>query len=154
MRTVWRLCAARHARSALSGDGARLYGGRWNDKGVPLVYTSSTLALAVVEILVHVDDVPANFVAIRIDIPTEVAVEQLSARRLPRAWREHPAPARLQRVGTEWAQSLRSVALEVPSAIIPQERNVLINPLHPARSALVVHKPQRFAFDRRLKGQR
>lgn len=151
MRTVWRLCSARHARSALSGEGARLFGGRWNEKGVPLVYTSSTLALAVVEILVHVDEVPVDFVAIRIDIPTSVKVERLSPRRLPRDWRAHPAPARLQAEGTEWAHSLRSLALEVPSAVVPQERNVLLNPLHPGRAALVVHKPERFAFDRRLK---
>lgn len=154
MRTVWRLCAGRHARNALSGDGARVFGGRWNDKGISLVYTSSTLALAVVEILVHVDEVPVDFVAIRIDIPARIDIEKLSARRLPRNWRAHPAPARLQRMGTEWAQSLRSLALEVPSAVIPQERNVLINPLHPGRSILVVHKPERFVFDRRLKHER
>lgn len=154
MRTVWRLCAARHARTALSGEGARLFGGRWSDKGVPLVYASSTLALAVVEILVHVDEVPADFVAIRVDIPEEVEIERLSSRRLPRDWRVHPAPARLQRIGTEWARGRRALALEVPSAVIPQEHNVLINPLHPHRDLLVVHKPLRFAFDRRLKPQR
>lgn len=135
----------------MSGEGARLFGGRWNEKGVPLVYTSSTLALAVVEILVHVDEVPLDFVAIRIDIPAAVKVESLSPRRLPRDWRDHPAPARLQAAGSEWAQSMRSLAFEVPSAVVPQERNVLLNPLHPDRAALVVHKPERFAFDRRLK---
>ena len=151
MRVVWRLCAARHAKTAFSGEGARLFGGRWNDKGTPLVYTSSTLALSMVEILVHVDEVPADFVAIRAEIPERVRVERLPATRLPRNWRVHPAPSRLQAIGTEWALSSRSLALEVPSAIIPQEKNVLINPLHPDVGALRVHKPVRFTFDRRLK---
>jgi RES domain-containing protein len=151
MRVVWRLCAARHARTAFSGEGARLFGGRWNDRGVPLVYTSSTLALAVVETLVHVAEVPLDFVAIRVEIPGSVRVERLASRRLPRDWRSHPASTRLQRIGTDWARSGRSLALEVPSAVIPEERNVLINPLHPQLGLLIVHKPTHFAFDRRSK---
>jgi RES domain-containing protein len=119
-----------------------------------MVYAASTLALAVVEILVHVDEVPSNFVAIRIDIPESIKIDSVSSRRLPPNWRAHPAPSHLATIGTAWAQRLSSVALAVPSAVIPQEQNLLINPLHPDARTLVLHKPVRFAFDARLKRRR
>jgi RES domain-containing protein len=151
MLSVWRLCAARHARTAFSGEGAARFGGRWNDRGDRLVYTATSLSLAVVEILVHVDEVPRNFIAIRADIPSGVKVEQLRVASLPRGWRSFPAPAQLGVIGTRWAQAGRALALRVPSAVIPQEYNVLINPVHPDMRKVFIHKPERFSFDLRLK---
>ncbi len=154
MLSVWRLCAARHAYGAFSGEGAARFGGRWNDKGVRLVYAATSLSLAVVEILVHVDELPQDFVAIRADIPYGAKLERLQAAALPRNWRRYPAPAQLRAIGTAWVHAGRTLALHVPSAVIPQETNLLINPAHPDMRRVVVHKPEKFSFDRRLKRQR
>ena len=150
MRTVWRLCGARHSSTAMGGEGARLYGGRWNAKGTPLVYCSSTLSLAVLEVLVHAASLPANFVAIQIDIPDEVTIDAWPLSSLPSGWQAMPAPVQLARMGTRWAHGLGAVALEVPSAIVEVETNVLINPAHPEASRLVVHSARAFPFDPRL----
>jgi RES domain-containing protein len=148
MRTVWRLCSSRDA--ALTGHGARLYGGRWNLKGTPLVYCSSTLSLAVLETLVHASVLPISYVAIRIDIPASVHVDTWTGSSLPRNWRAMPGPVALQRKGTAWARLRGAVAVIVPSAIVPIETNVLLNPLHPDLRKLVVHRPRPFGFDARL----
>ena len=151
MRTIWRLCSRRHAATALRGDGARLFGGRWNLKGTPMVYCSSTLALAMLEVLVHAPTLPADFVAIRVDLPPSVTIDRCPARALPAGWQTTPAPSTLARFGTDWSIGSTSVALEVPSAIIEIETNILLNPVHPDMSKLVVHRPVPMPFDARLK---
>ena len=89
---VYRICARRFA--ALDGEGARLYGGRWNRPGTPVVYSSATRALAILELLVHVDDdlAPTNLVMMAIEIPENLRVRRLAPRRLPRACRQIPGP--------------------------------------------------------------
>ena len=151
MRTVWRLCAARHAATAMSGHGARLYGGRWNDRGVAMIYCSGTLSLAVLELLVHSPVLPTGMVAIQIDLPDSVGVDVWPASTLPTGWRATPAPARLQTIGSAWVRRGTAVALEVPSAIVEVEHNVLLNPAHPDLGRLVVHRPRPFPFDARSK---
>lgn len=151
MRTIWRLCARRHAATALSGEGARLYGGRWNRKGTALVYCSSTIALAMLEVLVHAPSLPADFVAIRIDLPASIPIDTRTARNLPANWRATPAPPALATLGTAWARGATAVALEVPSAIVEVETNVLLNPAHPDLARLVIHPPVAVPFDSRLK---
>ena len=150
MRTAWRLCAAQHAHASLTGFGARLYGGRWNEKGTALVYCSSTLALAALETLVHSTVIPANYVAIRIDIPPPLKIDVWTVSSLPRSWRSTPAPIALQRRGSAWAKQARALAVVVPSAIVPTETNLLINPLHKDVRRLVVHRAVSFRFDPRL----
>jgi len=117
----------------LSGTGARLYGGRWNKKGVPLVYTSESRALAIVEFLVHVplSLVPGKLCIATISLPGDIAPIELPISGLPKNWRDFPAPAKLAEIGTRWAISKESLLLRVPSAAVDEEFNILINPAHP-----------------------
>lgn len=151
MSLVYRLCRARRAHSPLDGEGARLYGGRWNPKGVPMVYTGSTLSLATLEVLVHFafDTAPDDYVAITLRLPDD-AITELRQADLPPRWYEEPAPRECQAIGGRWARSMESLALRVPSAVIPSERNVLINPMHPLVDRVSVEAKEPFFFDPRL----
>jgi RES domain-containing protein len=125
--------------------GAAVAGGRWNQKGVPVVYASSTLSLSCLEILVHIKEprLPADYVWVRIDIPAELLSEPLAP--------SEPADEfQCRLMGTEWARHQRSAAVEVPSVIIPIENNVLLNPAHPQFPEIAVSQPVRFRFDPRL----
>lgn len=149
---LWRI--TRRAFQALDGEGARLFGGRWNSEGVPVVYTSSTLSLAALEYLVHVqiEDVPADLVSLEIDVPDDVRAEQVHTFDVPEDWNQvedHPACAAL---GDAWAAEKSVLMLRVPSAIIPHEQNVLLNPRHPEMARVRVTAVREFAFDPRLLG--
>jgi RES domain-containing protein len=148
---VYRLCRAAYADDPLSGEGARLYGGRWNPKGVRVAYCASTLSLAVLEILVHTSVLPADYVSIAIEIPDDLAIEVLRPRDRPPGWDATPAPAAAQRLGAQWVARGRAVALEVPSAVVPEETNILINPAHEGVARIVVGRPKAFRFDPRLR---
>lgn len=152
MRRVWRLCQAAQQATAFSGDGARRYGGRWNPKGLPAVYAAATQSLAALEILVHVDTdlVPNDFVLFAVDIPDAVRMERILPENLNPDWHSEYPPLSLQTRGGVWLQSLLSVVLEVPSAIIPDECNYILNPRHPDFSLLVIRPSMPFVFDRRL----
>ncbi len=147
---LWRLCSRHHA--AFDGEGARLYGGRWNHPGAPVVYTSESLALAALEYFVNLDaDLgPADLVATRAEVPGEVAMRVIAPRDLPRTWRKYPAPGALRDLGTAWALEGATAVLAVPSAVIPQERNYLLNPAHPEFRRIRVHPPEPFRFDPRM----
>lgn len=150
--TVWRLVAERHAASAFDGEGARLYGGRWNHPGIPMVYASATLSLAALELLVHLEaeDTPEDRVAIAAEIPSGLELEEAPIATLPANWRRYPAPEALKELGTAWAQSGRTAVLRIPSAVIPAEPNYLLNPRHPDMARITISQPEPFAFDRRL----
>ena len=149
---VFRICKKAHA--AFDGEGARLYGGRWNRKGTAVVYASESLALAALELLVHVEPslLPADLVCVVADVPDSVGVETVAVRDLPREWRHHPAPEALAERGTEWTKSGRTAVLAVPSALIPRERNFLLNPAHPDFRKIRPQSPESFALDARLRG--
>jgi RES domain-containing protein len=150
---VWRLCQARHQASAFSGEGARLFGGRWHFKGQAAVYTASTQSLAALEILAHVDTdlVPNNFVVFAVDIPDQdIAISHVFDSVLPLDWREAYPPLGCQLVGSDWIKQANTAVLMVPSAIIPQENNVILNPAHPDFLKLTIHLPTVFNFDHRL----
>lgn len=151
-RMIWRLTAARHTNSAFDGEGARRYGGRWNRPGTRMVYCSSTLALAVLEVFVHLDPelAPPNLVAIPAVIPAGIDSELLEEASLPTDWRSYPAPERLRDLGTNWVRSGRTAVLSVPSCIVPHELNVLLNPAHPDFSRIHPGKPEPFSFDPRM----
>lgn len=150
--TVWRIVAARHAGRAFDGEGARRFGGRWNRPGTSLVYTSSTLSLAALELLVHVDPdlAPPDLVALAAELPAGLAVERIVSAGLPAGWRAVPPPAKLPELGTRWAERGAAVALEVPSAVVPRETNLLFNPRHPDFARLTLSPPEPFTFDPRL----
>ena len=120
---------------------------------MPVVYTAESLALACLELFVHVDpeDVPDDLVSIASDWPAHVEVETLDEKKLPRGWRRVPAPPALAELGSAWAAEGRTVALRVPSAIIPEEHNLLLNPSHPAIAEIVRGTPRAFAFDPRMR---
>jgi RES domain-containing protein len=147
---VWRLSKA--AFSGFDGEGARLYGGRWNLAGTAVVYASESLALAALEMFVHLEleDMPADLVARWAELPDDLSTETVSAAGLPRSWRDCPAPEALGRRGSEWARRGRSAALRVPSAVVPQEWNVLLNPAHPEFPRIRVGRAEPFSYDPRM----
>ena len=148
---VWRISKAKHAHSAFSGEGARLFDARWNFAGVPMVYTSSSLALAAIEFFVHLDpnEAPPALVSLMADIPDELRIERRDVNELPSNWRKTDN-AQLQRLGTDWINSLSSVALIVPSAAVEGEWNVLLSPLHPDFSKVRISSPRAFYYDDRM----
>jgi RES domain-containing protein len=150
--TVWRVCSRRYARRAFSGEGAKLYAGRWNSAEKPIVYTSGTLSLASLEVLVHVtdEDWPEDLCAIPAEIPPRIKMQQVTQDQLPRGWRRFPAPASLRRFGDAWLQRGETAILAVPSAVIPIEKNYLLNPAHPEMKSIQIGAPQRFQLDFRL----
>ena len=150
MLTVWRLVTARFADTAFSGDGARLYGGRWNRKGVPLVYAAGSQSLAMLEMLVQDEPLRARYVMIRARIPKEVRIRHLKIDELPHDWRDLAARDQLQKIGTEWARQRTGAVLSVPSTVIPSESNYLLNPLHPDFKRIEIGKPVAFVTDVRL----
>jgi RES domain-containing protein len=147
---AWRICKRAHA--AFDGEGARKAGGRWNPRGVAVVYVSETLSLAALELLVHADPalLPEDLVAIEAEIPEAVRVRRLDPEKLPRGWRRHPPPEALARLGGEWANKLETAVLSVPSALVPRERNFVLNPGHPEFRRIRVGKPEPFGLDARL----
>jgi RES domain-containing protein len=148
---VFRICPRRYLPFAFSGDGARLNGGRWNEKGTRLVYCASSASLAMLEILVHTPTLPAGMVLIPVTIPRGLSIVAWKAAELPTGWSGHPAPAVLQARGSAWVKTQAAVALQVPSAVAPRETNLLINPEHPDWSRCVVGEPEPIQFDRRLR---
>jgi len=150
---IWRLCKETRAATAFDGEGARRYPGRWNHKGVPMVYCTTALSLAAIEVFVHLDpdDLPDDLVSIRAELPDDVLPENVDTRTLPSGWHKTPAPAVLQDIGSAWIASSRGVALGVPSAVIPAERNILLNPSHPDMARVIRHPEQRFVFDPRMR---
>lgn len=118
-----------------------------------MVYAASSLALAALELLVHVADdlMPADWVAFAIDLPDDIAFETLTTDQLPPNWREYPAPDVLQNLGGDWVGGRRSGVLAVPSAVIPVELNYVINPNHPDFARITWGMPQPFRFDVRLR---
>jgi RES domain-containing protein len=153
-RIVWRITTARRARSAFSGEGARLYGGRWNPKGVPIVYTAESRALAMLEMLVQDEPLHARYAVIPATLPDGLAIERLDRTKLPPDWRLPQRVADLQAMGAEWAASRRAAVLAVPSAVLPEELNYLLNILHPDFRRIRVGKPRALATDVRLLSRR
>ena len=129
--TLYRIAKKKYVDD-LSGAGARMYGGRWNHKGINIVYTSEGRALTTVEYLVHVpmSIVPSDLSIAFIEIPDDIIPRQISTAQLPANWRDYPAPPELAEIVTQWALASQSLLLRVPSAIIAGEFNVLINPSH------------------------
>ena len=151
MISAWRITKRKHAKTAFNGSGARRYGGRWNSPGTAIVYTSETQSLAVLEMLVHLDgpDLLQEYVLIGVEIE-ESLLRDLDPSVLPHNWRTDPAPLALRKIGDEWAVARSSVALRVPSILLPGESNVLINPVHGDFARFVIGKPLAFSFDPRL----
>lgn len=149
---VWRIVPKRRHSQAFTGEGARLYGGRWNPPGVRVVYTSATLSLAALEYFVHVskETRPDDLVSISLEIPNDARIERVIESKLPSKWRTYPAIDELKEIGRKWIKNGASAVLTVPSVIIPQELNYLINPDHSDFRKMKISKPSPFSLDDRM----
>jgi RES domain-containing protein len=133
----------------LTGEGARRAGGRWNSPGLAVVYSSTSLALCLAEALVHLPGpLPANYHSFKISIPDD-AVESFDIASLNSNWAQDQAYTRA--FGDEWLKEKRSLALTVPSAVLPESLNILVNPLHARISEVQVVDQGLFTFDPRLR---
>jgi RES domain-containing protein len=147
----WRICRRRYAAEAAAGTGARLYGGRWNSRGVSMVYASTSLALAAVETFVNLDPnlTPADLVSIEGEIPEAVAIGRLDPTYLPAGWHETRDES-LRRFGDDWIRRGETAALMAPSAAIRGDWNVLLNPAHRDFGKIRFRRPEQFEFDARM----
>jgi len=151
MVRAYRFCDRRWASSALSGRGAFEYGARWNSKGTTLAHTSGSRALAHLEVRVHAAPnlAPRTHISMAVDIPEDL-IMYLDASTLPHDWRRYPAPRDLAKFGDAWVSDGESAVLAVPSAVVPEELNYLINPQHADFKQIVVGTPEPVVYDPRL----
>lgn len=147
---VWRLCRRKYI--AFDGEGSRLAGGRWNRRGTAVVYTSATMSLAVLEYFVNLPRAagPPDLVAVAAEMPDDLPMTSVEESALPRGWRRYPAPEALAEIGSRWAQEGRTPVLAVPSAVVPREKNYLLNPAHPLFAKIRIGKPEPVVLDSRM----
>ncbi len=147
----WRICRRRYAAQAARGEGARLYGGRWNSRGVRVVYASTSLALAAVETFVNLEPNlrPADFVSMEGEVPEALEIGRIDLKALPVRWYETRDES-LRPFGDVWIEAGRTVGLLVPSAAIRGEWNLLLNPAHTQFSRVAFQAPEPFEFDVRM----
>lgn len=155
-RTVWRIATDTPAYEAddLSGAGARATGGRWNEAGIAVVYASESRALACLETVVHLNaaGLPLNRYLVAVTIPDDVWADARTETpaSLPVGWDAEPAGKVSIQFGTAWVRSGRSALLLVPSVIVPEEANLLINPAHADSARITAVKQRRWLYDPRL----
>jgi len=147
---IYRIAKLKYLKD-LSGEGARLFGGRWNKKGSKMVYFSESLSLCVLEILVHLDYkyLGNDFGYIAIEIP-EDSIKTVSVKQLSPNWRVNPPQLYTQDFGTKWLDSNKTLALKVPSAVLPIQNNVLINPDHDLHKTLKIVDKGKLNLDSRM----
>jgi RES domain-containing protein len=150
-RSAWRITKARHTQTAFTGEGARLFGGRWNSVGTAMVYCSEHASLSILELLVHLGPGMglSDYVLLACSFD-EGLVDRVDGSALPAGWRESPPLVDVQTIGDRWVQDARSAVLQVPSAVVPIEWNYLLNPQHPDFSQVQIGAAEPFAFDPRL----
>jgi RES domain-containing protein len=148
---VWRITHKRYAKDAFSGEGARIYGGRFNSAGFPAVYTSGSLSLALLESLVQTNDKTwfSSCVFFYADIPDSL-IKEVSVSQLPDGWDVLPCEAVSQRFGDQWILDQESAVLKVPSVVLPVEWNYVLNPQHPDFSNIHFSAEDDLPVDERL----
>jgi len=147
---VWRIARRPFALDRL-GTGARDGGGRWNHTGTPVIYAGGTIAIAALELFVHLAGiVPPDLVLVRIELPDKHSAETPALAELPRDWRRVPATPGSMDFGTAWAKALRSLVLHVPSALVPEEKNAVVNPAHREFAAVKMAIEREFRYDDRM----
>lgn len=149
-----RIIRKKRLSDAFTGEGARLGGGRWNHVGTPVVYVSETLSLAALELFVHFTrkdiKLSKSLVAIPVDIPNSLKTVDVTIQDLDSGWRVSPPSNSTKDIGTEWVQKKTSSILRVPSAVIPDEYNLVLNPRHADFKKVKIGKPQPFSIDERI----
>jgi len=148
---VYRLAVRKFAKD-LSGSGARLYGGRWNSIGVPLLYTSGSRALCIAEMAVHgaLSRFQNDFSMLSLKLPLKFSQREIKEKDLPSDWRAFPCPFSTQKIGDQFVLDRAELVLKVPSVLVPEEFNYLLNPLHHDYSKIKINLVKVFAFDERL----
>jgi RES domain-containing protein len=148
---VYRLCRQAYAND-LSGRGAEISGGRWNSKGVAALYTSASRALCAIEIVVHVPAgiIPKDYFMVSISIPDNETIDTINIKSLPSNWNNNPISGSTQRIGNAFLTEQKALVLKVPSAIIKDEWNYVINPMHPGFKNVKIVNTELFTFDTRL----
>ena len=148
---LWRITTRKWALDTLC-EGARLYGGRWNPIGWPVMYAGATIEICALEKFVHLGGaLHPPLVLVSIDVPDDEAlVHRPPLTGLPPDWADLPAPASTQEFGRRWVASAHGLVLMVPSAIIPESRNAVLNPRHPAYGDVRLEVVREFTFDARM----
>lgn len=139
-------------KNDLSGKGAELAGGRWNSKGTALLYTSESIALCTVEIAVHMPlgIIPKDYFLVKIDIPDNTSMKELSEAELPADWKSFPHANSTQMIGDAFVQEYEHLVLKVPSATVQGNYNYLLNPRHQDFRQVRIVETVLFEFDKRL----
>jgi RES domain-containing protein len=150
--TGWRIVKRKYAAIAFDGEGARLYGGRWNSPGVAVVYCSDSIPLALLEILLHAgrESLLPKYVLFRAEWEEKIMVDFL-LKSLPRDWRRFPPPPSCQKAGDEWVRQKRSAVLRVPSTIHDDVYNYILNPAHTDFGKIRIGKREEIRLDERLR---
>jgi RES domain-containing protein len=148
---LYRLCKSAW-KDDLSGRGAELTGGRWNSKGVAVVYTSSSRALCMAEIAVHTafGCIPEDYVMVEIDVPDGIMLEEVSISTLPEGWQRFEYRNLTQSMGNRFIREKKNLLLKVPSAVVQGDCNYLLNPAHPLITDVSIIAAVPFRFDERL----
>ncbi len=148
----YRIVAPNWAHDPISGEGARKYGGRWNSPGNAMTYLGGSRALAALELLVHLTSPLSRakeFCIIEVKIPI-ISIAHYPLKILPENWRDSPASTVTTDIGDDWLKVCGQLALRVPSVLIPEETNLLLNPNHPDLSKVICSDARAFWFDKRL----
>lgn len=147
---VYRIAKEKYIKD-LTGIGAKTVGGRWNQKGTAVLYTSSSAALSALEVLVHLPAAyfPDHMSLATIEIPDNEIIT-LDVKELPKNWNKIPPPAELQLITKLWIEKNDSLGLKIPSIVIPKEKNIILNPLHPQFHQVKIIEIEAFDFDTRL----
>lgn len=150
---VYRIGPAKYARD-LSGEGSRLFGGRWNNKGIACIYTSENRALAILEYSVNVnlDDIPRTLTLITFDI-SRASVKIIKEAELPGNWRNSPAPSEAKNFGSALLQDPHFSVYKIPSTIVPGEYNYLLNPFHAESKLFTIIDTMDYPYDIRIQQQ-
>lgn len=147
---LYRISLCKRAED-MSGTGAKLFGGRWNSVGVPMLYLASSRALAALEVLAHLTSIqdPESFCITVFEVPDN-SIEEVEKYLLPKDWNTYPSPSSLKKIGDSFTKSNQSLLLKVPSAIVEDECNYLLNVNHPLLDKVKIIGSKPFLFDKRL----
>lgn len=147
---LYRISLCKRA-SDLSGTGAKLFGGRWNSAGVPMLYLASSRALAALEVLAHLTNIqdPETFCITVFDVPDH-SIEAIDKHLLPKDWNSYPSPSSLKKMGDTFARNNKALLLKVPSVIVEDEYNYVLNVNHPDLLKVKIVGSKPFLFDKRL----
>ena len=151
MPSAWRIVRAARVKSAFTGEGARLYGGRWNSRGTAVIYLSEHESLAALELLVHLTPLLPDdrYLSFRLEWEDKLT-ERFPVKNLPSGWNAEPPDFQTMQIGDDWVRAGKSVALAVPSVLSASEMNFLLNPKHRDFKKIKISQPAEYRFDQRL----